>query len=581
LRNLRRLLAACGIVASAAASALAHGGGYDEPGGAGDPGPPLGPPWHPPHVVEPPATPGDNDPKVAVTRWETWWSANKDAYLRFPERLAADAPNATPDKAPPSEREKLAAQKRADALRKRLADLFIDALGDAQFEVRTAAAIALGKTGEASGSGPLREAALKDSNKDVRDSAVIGLGLSGRATEIPFLEKMLFDRDENPRRRAFAAFAMGLIGGDDAAVPLLRFVVENGDASGGDVLRKKPEMAASIYAAMGLTGSADVLPVLRAAAIDPKIDPGVRGFAFVSLGRMKDHASLAMLQTTLVSDRDPTLRRAAAIALGRAATTNDAGAVGALVSAMQSDKDPMTKHFATTSLGALPCPESRDALRAELARSSAADAAFVAIALALQKDADSVPTIRKMLLAATPVDESAAGSCCVALGLLGDVQSAAAIEKAFDGAKRIGLQGYAAISLGLIGATGAIDGLKKRLEVEKDPRLRVNLAISLGLLRDPRAKTYLVETVRKAETFYEKSSAALALGALRCTSAVGDLEVVYRDAKEKEILRAFAVVALGEIADPSPVSKLTRFSVDGNYDAAQRVDPLRELLTIY
>ncbi|MEQ1607544.1 MAG: hypothetical protein ABL956_01005, partial [Hyphomonadaceae bacterium] len=58
------------------------------------------------------------------------------------------------------------------------------------------------------------------------------------------------------------------------------------------------------------------------------------------------------------------------------------------------------------------------------------------------------------------------------------------------------------------------------------------------LLHDPRAKDYLVDTFRGAETFYERSSAAMALGALRITSTVQDLEAVYRNVNEKEVLRA-------------------------------------------
>jgi HEAT repeat protein len=579
MRRLLRRSGAWAFVFASAASALAHGGGYDAPGAPGDPGPPLGPPWHPPHIVEPPATPGSNDPKVAGTRWETWWAANKDAWLRLPERLAGAGPNTTPGVAAPSERAAKAADKREEALRARLAALFVEALSDKEFEVRTAAAIALGKTGDASGSEPLRLAATKDAHKDVRDSAVLGLGLLGRPTEIPFLERMLFDLSETPRRRAFAAFSLGLIGGDDAAVSLLRFVEGPPDGRPVDDLHKRHELAASTFLAMGLTGSADVLPALRAAAADREHEEGVRAFALISLGRMKDRGALSLVQTALVSERDPALRRAGAVALGMFAAPGDASAVDALVSAMTGDKDPITRHFATMSLGGLVDPKIRGLLREQFKKGGDVDAPFVALALAMQKDLEFAPELRAALAGET--DESAAGSLCIALGLLGDAASAPTIETTLAGAKRIWLQGYAAISLGLVGATGSIKSLSARLDAERDPRLRINLAIALGLLRDPSAKKYLVDTLRGADTFFERSSAAFALGALRCTSAVSDIEVVYRDAKEKEILRAFAVVALGEIADVSPVRKLARFSIDGNYDATAKFDPLNEVLSIY
>jgi HEAT repeat protein len=579
MRRLLRRTGACGIVVASAASALAHGGGYNEPGAPGDPGPPLGPPWHPPHIVDPAATPGSNDPKVSITRWETWWTANKDAWLRLPERLAGDAPNTTPSKTPLSERATKAAEKKDEALRARLAALFIEALSDKEFEVRTAAAVALGKTGDASASEPLRAAAKNDPHKDVRDSAVLGLGLLGRPTDIPFLEQVLFDRSELPRRRAFAAFALGLIGGDDAAVSLLRFVDGPPEGRPLEDLHKRPELAASTFLAMGLTGSADVLPVLRAAVADGGYEEGVRAFPLISLGRMKDRKALSLVQTVLVSERDPGMRRAAAVALGKIATAADASAVTALTSAMTGDKDPITRHFATMSLGGIVDSKIRVLLREQFRKGADAEKPFAALALAMQKDMEFAPELRAALEGET--DESEAGSFCIALGLLGDAASSATIEKTLAGAKHLWLQGYAAISLGLVGATGSIPALHARLAQEKDPRLRVNLAIALGVLRDPGARKYLVDTLRGAETFYERTSAAFALGALRCTAAVSDIEMVYRDVKEKDILRAFAVVALGEIADPSPVPKLARFSIDGNYDATAKIDPLNEVLSIY
>jgi HEAT repeat protein len=576
MRAIGRAIVVVSTVAFATASAFAHGGAYN-PGSMPDPGPPLGPPWKPPHMTQndPELTPGGGDPKVAVTRWETWWANNKDAWMRLSERLGGDAPGATRMTREPSEREKDAAAKKAAAIRRRLAALFVEALSDQDFEVRTAAAIALGKTGELSGAEALRRAATKDEHKDVRDSAVIGLGLLGSEMEVPFLEAMLFDRDEVPRRRAFAAFAIGLIGGDDAVVPLLKMASPKAPEN----LHKRPELAASVFVAMGLSGSAEALPVLRAAAVDRDFDENVRAFATISLGRLKDRASVGAMVVTLVSERDPALRRAAAVALGGAATGEDVGTVTALVAAMRDDKDPLTRNFCATSLGTLASATSRDALREAFRKGDDTGRSFAALALGMSKDAEMAPEIRAAL--GKEEDESAAGSYCIALGLLGDIASAPAIEKALEGAKKIWLQGYAAIALGLVGNTSSVKSLHDRLVGEQDPRLRMNLAVALGMLHDPRARTYLVETMRRADTFFERGSAALALGALRMTSAIGDIEAVYRDTKEKDILRAFAVVALGEIADPSPRPKLTRFAVDGNYDAAHKVDPLNEILSIY
>src|SRR5207245_2944737 len=102
------------------------------------------------------------------------------------------------------------------------------------------------------------------------------------------------------------------------------------------------------------------------------------------------------------------------------------------------------------------------------------------------------------------------------------------------------------------------------------------LAVGLGLLHDARAKEYFVATLRGDGTLYERGGAAMAMGVLRMSDAVTDLVDVYRDPKQLELVRAFCVVALGLIADPSPVPKLSRFSADNNYGLS--IDPLNEVL---
>jgi HEAT repeat protein len=267
------------------------------------------------------------------------------------------------------------------------------------------------------------------------------------------------------------------------------------------------------------------------------------------------------------------------VAIGRIAKPEDTALTKVLVAALRSDRDPLTRHFLAVALGGIPSASVREALRDLYATGGDAERPFAALALGMQKDTDSAAKLRADLAAAK--DESEKGCLCIALGLMPDAAAVQVVEETLDTAKKVWLKGYAALSLGMIGNTSCIAELRKKLEAEKDPRLRMNLAVALGMLHDPRAKTYLVDTLRGADTFYERGSAALALGALRCSAAALDLEAVYRDSKEKDILRAFAVVALGEIADPAPIPKLTRFSIDGNYDSSSKIDPLNEVLSIF
>src|SRR5688572_6133785 len=64
------------LVAAAPAAALAHGGTYVPPGPSGPGGPQV--------------PPGTADPPAEVTRWETWWAANKEYYLRLGEQMRVE-----------------------------------------------------------------------------------------------------------------------------------------------------------------------------------------------------------------------------------------------------------------------------------------------------------------------------------------------------------------------------------------------------------------------------------------------------------------------------------------------------------
>jgi HEAT repeat protein len=566
-----RLVALLGLAALAPAAALAHGGSYSGPAVPG--GAPGGPQ----------VPPGTADPPAPTTRWETWWAANKEAFLRLNEVMREDVDptsQAGGVKAKPDKSAKELRELRDAATRDALVPVFIEALADESFEVRTAAVIALGKSGGKQGGAALRKMSSEDKHKDVRDSALLGLGLLGRDTDIPFLDARLHDEKDNTRHRSFAAFALGLIGGEDAAAALLAFAEGSPDRPSTFDHEQAP-LIASTFVAMGLTGDARVVPTLRQALTNPRFDDNVRAFVVLSLGRLKDRGSLAdfgaMLAVERPSSKEVGLRRSAAIALGKIATAADQGAVDALCAAAKGDPDESVRHFAAVALGGMADAAIKKRLESMFEESALAGRPFIALALAIAHDTDAAPAIREALGKET--DESTKSSYCIALGLLGDKASAPLVEKQLQDRGRIWLQGYAALALGLMHNVESVELLNARLTTDNDPRLRGNLAVALGLMHDPRSKAWLVATLKKNDaTVYERGGAAMGLGVLRLNEAVPEIVDVYRDKKEHEMVRAFAVVSLGLIADPSPVPKLSRFAIDNNYTLA--IDPLNEVLSI-
>src|SRR5689334_1624344 len=144
--RLRSLVPVALLAAALPATAFAHGGSYAPPV-TGQPGNPQVPP-------------GTADAPGGTTRWETWWAANKEYFLRLGEQMREDDGPVSEGLGGKKPRVSAAAARetRDAAAPAALVPLFVEALADESFEVRTAAAIALGKTGDADGGKALREA---------------------------------------------------------------------------------------------------------------------------------------------------------------------------------------------------------------------------------------------------------------------------------------------------------------------------------------------------------------------------------------------------------------------------------------
>lgn len=557
----------CLLLLLCSSVALAHGGSYKPPPVAGG-GPGGGVP------------PGTADPPTPPTRWESWWASNKHFYLRLGQRMrdVQDTGTATPSTGDAATTERSGVERRfvEDAkLRSDLVPLFIEALGDDNFEVRNSAAIALGKTGDERGAAPLRKAAVEDDHKTVREAALLALGLLGRDADVPFLSDQLDDVKADTRYRSFAAFSLGLMESEMGAIPLFRFAdPKQGPKFVGGSNKERP-LVASLMIALGLSGHPDAPAFLREQYASKQHDYGVKSFVLLSLGRLGDQQSVPLMLEA-IRHKDSEIRRSAAIALGRLAESGDQSIYAALFRALERDSDPVTRQFAAISLG----QSGDDGVKAELRKLfddvRQIDQSFVALALALAHDQEAAPMLRKALAKAKA--ESDRGGYCIALALLGDTESAPLIRAQLEANGRVWLQGYAAIALGLLRHEESADDLHELLDDTNDPGLRVNLAVGLGLMADPRAKVYLLETLEGDGSMYERGSAAMSLAVLRINSAAPNLEAVYRDEKAPDLTRAFAVVALGILADPSPTPKLSRFSIDNNYSTT--IDPLSEVLSI-
>lgn len=545
----------------AAAPALAHGGTYKGGAGGGDPGHQI-----PPDLV---------DRTGGASTWETWWTANGETYVHLTDRVRAldDAEaTGTDGKLTREQRREM----REALVRDRLVPLFLAALGDKDAEIRSSAAIALGKSCDARGTPALIQVMCGDKDDDVRASAVIGLGLGGDTLAIPALDELLGDVTGNTRRRAFAAIALGLVGGDDAAAALVRFATERLQLWNGGS-KEKERLLASCYVGLGLTGSGAALGPLRDAFGNIKNDPELRGHAALALGKAGDRGSLDALAAVLGdSGTRAILRRAAAVALGEIVRPSDKPALNVLMRASADDSDSLTREYATLALGAVRSDVVSAHLRRRLDAAQDAQKPVAALALGLQSDASAAPLIRKRLEADKDTERRAAYA--LALGLLGDRASAPLVEAELVGLGRGRAKGHAALALALMDSQASRDKLFELLTTADSPTFAMNLAVSLALLGDVRSRTWLVSGLAADRTIRERSGAAVTLGILRMVEAAPRLIAIFEDKDDDPTVRAFTLVGLGFLADPSVVPKLSRLSSYGGY--VLPLEPLAELVTI-
>jgi hypothetical protein len=254
------------------ATAWAHGGRYQgEVIGGGDGSGGQVPPGE---VGDPTVTPSGGRGGKSVTRSSGfveapgWWARHRTLYLEFGKHLRrADGAITLRDG------ETLVEDPRV-ALRERFVPVLIGALGDPEFDVRSSAAVALGKCGDPRALPALRKAATEDPEAEVRQAACLALGLLGHDEDLPFLASVLEDTAAPDLTRSFAAFGLGLKGGADAAAALRRVI--GGKAAPGETAVDDSIRGAAVLA-LGETRDPSAVEALRAVLRERSLGDGMTG----------------------------------------------------------------------------------------------------------------------------------------------------------------------------------------------------------------------------------------------------------------------------------------------------------------
>jgi HEAT repeat protein len=560
--------------------------------------------------------------------WLFWWNYNRDAILDLRRALRSGRDASSGGLGEAADLGASGVEEDADVTARtveaRVVPLLLACARDdaLDFDIQSAAVLGLAKIGRREAEPLLMAQAANATSpprhRVVEESAALALGLlQDRSPAVrAFLGRVALDRGAKTRTRCFAAFALGLLGGPDAAptdrAESLAFLTTLATDAG----EADRSLAAAAFVGIGLLGEPAALPDLLRWVREEKaganrLDDLRLSFAVAALGKigrpgLAGSASREVVDALVerLSRRDRMTRYAAVIALGQVAPAADealradiaAGLASLAKGGGRGGVDAQTVHFALVSLGRVaaasdPGTRSRArclaALREALeGRSGARNFAALGIGLAgMGRDAgdraELVESVRQALAGAKG-DVESRGAFCIALGLLGDPVAAPQLRGILsDRGNDPSLRGKAALALGLLGDRGATEAVRRAL-LEKESRdLRVDAAIAAALLRDREAVPTLVGILRDPQSSQTiRGSVAAALGPIGDARSVEPLAEILQDARKEypALSRALAAVALGQIGDRRDLAVLARLSTDVNYRAY--FDALGEVLTI-
>ncbi len=492
--------------------------------------------------------------------WARWWFANRPLLLRWKARVAA---NPTGPVTPTDEPGTLP----KDGLwRARAQSALIAALGDDSHSIASAAAVALGKSGDPSeAEALLRVLTDADRPRTVREGAALGLGLlppdrdAGGDLAREALHDVAGDDDEEDRLRALAVYALGLRG-DAASLPFLLETAGSGGAAW--------DVPAAGVAALGLAGDDMTLPDLLDLLEGPKRRRGReavrRAYAAQALAMLGDVRAVPTLCAVALQD-DEHARRASVLALGAIAPVTDERTTDLLLHLLANSRDVATRCVAALSLGRQGSPRAGPALAYAYHKGSLRLRPFAAISLGLLSRHEGLEGSTGTLLhdlreRASPELRAA---LCVSVGLAAEPRAVPALIEIVSSRDPAPLRAHAALALGLSGDhERAAKVLRQVLEDTREPELQREAALALGLLGDRPALRVLNDLVRHGGSAYVQGSAAVAIGRIGAAESVDGLIALLADDREPDLGRAMAAVGLGLLLDRDEGRRLARVAAD-------------------
>lgn len=422
------------------------------------------------------------------------------------------------------------------------------AIEDPDEEIVASAAVALGKTGDATQAPLLIGVLRSDTRRRMeREAAALGLGLltlDSSASDNEIREALIDvagDAREPTRLRAIAVHALGLRR-DEASVPFLVSAMSTAEADW--------DVPAAATAALGCVGDDLVRGDLqRVLAGGRGIDRVQRVYAAQALSKSGGPATVRALVRSALDD-DPHVRRASYLALS-AIGPGDEAAIDALVRAVHRERNGGARCAAAIALGLTGHERAEAPLRHAYEKGNAELQRFAGIALGLLARARGEPDLVQRLEVdlRERANSDLRGALAIALGLARRRAAGPLLREIAASRGDPTLRRYAALAVGLVGDSEGAPALRAVLAEESEPRLRAAAATALGLLGDQTTVPDLVRSLAGRDSVFVQGSTAIALGRIGGVDAARALTAVLDDASRPEIVRSSAAIALGVLLD--------------------------------
>jgi len=312
----------------------------------------------------------------------------------------------------------------------------------------------------------------------------------------------------------------------------------------------------------------------------------LRAHAATAAGRLlldvPDGLRLALLPALLArlepeADEDEGVREALVLALGSAVSAGphplDVAARERLVAELERGK-PMARRFASIALGQIgsrpgptvdadddPLAGALDVQRALLGRLAHGPAApWAALAVGIlghgqlargqTPDPEASAILRSALASCRRPQD--VGAYALAVGLRGDVAARAVLRHKLEEITDPIARSHVAIGLGLVGDEQDAPLLRSLLDgALRKPELLTRIAVALALVGDRGVGPRLVDWLQETSSLAGQAAIATALGQVGDHAAIEPLLALLDErARTPDSARAFAVVALGQLASP-------------------------------